>query len=156
MSAYADILIFDANTIADRATYEQPQQISAGIRDVFINGVAAEPRFSELLYETSTDRLLAAPLYSRGKLVGFIDMRDKAGKAPFDQTDIAKAQDIAERIIALFANMNVFGQRFIPLSKISGAHPAAEDDRQVERPVVSDKPPVRDLPAVLSVEVQTV
>ena len=28
----------------------------------YVNGVAAEPRFSELLFESSTDRLLAAPL----------------------------------------------------------------------------------------------
>ena len=112
----------------------------------FVNGVAAEPRFSELLYETSTDRLLAAPLYSRGKLVGFIDMRDKAGKAPFDQSDIPKAQDIADRIVALFANMNVFGQRFITLSKLSGTHSAAIEDRTGEQAVVSDKAPVREKP----------
>ncbi|HEY3741216.1 MAG TPA: M15 family metallopeptidase [Bryobacteraceae bacterium] len=37
--AYADIVIFDANTIADRATYEKPHQISAGIEYVFVNGV---------------------------------------------------------------------------------------------------------------------
>ena len=31
-------------------------------------------------------------------LVGFIDMRDKAGKAPFEAADLPKAQKIAERI----------------------------------------------------------
>jgi len=51
----------------------------------FVNGMAAEPRFSQLLYESSTDRLLAAPLYSRGKLIGLIDMRDKPGKQLFDE-----------------------------------------------------------------------
>jgi len=115
----------------------------------FVNGVAAEPRFSELLYETSTDRLLAAPLYSRGKLVGFIDMRDKAGKALFEQPDLSKAQDIADRMVTLFSDKNVFGQRFIALSKMSGAHPAAvEPDPGAERAVVSDKPPVREKPTV--------
>jgi HD-GYP domain-containing protein (c-di-GMP phosphodiesterase class II) len=114
----------------------------------FVNGVAAEPRFSELLYETSTDRLLAAPLYSRGQLVGLVDMRDKAGKAPFDQSDLPKAQDIADRMVALFANRNVFGQRFIALSKLSGAHPAAiEADPGADRPLVSDKPPIREKPS---------
>lgn len=88
----------------------------------FINGLTAEPRFSEILYEASTDRLLAAPIYSRGTLVGVIDMRDKAAKAPFDNADLPKAQKIAERIAELFVHKNVFGQRFITLS---GADEAA-------------------------------
>jgi hypothetical protein len=82
----------------------------------FINGLTSEPRFSEFLYEAATDRLLAAPLYLRGQLVGVIDMRDKAAKLPFESTDLPKAQAIAERIVNLFANTNVFRQRFITLS----------------------------------------
>lgn len=82
----------------------------------FINGVAAEPRFSDVLFSAQTDRMLVAPMYLRGKLVGIIDMRDKAAKANFDQADIPKAQTIAERMAAVFAAKNVFGQRFITLS----------------------------------------
>lgn len=84
----------------------------------FINGMATEPRFSELLYHASTDRLLAAPIYLRGQLVGVIDMRDKASKQPFEQSDVPKAQKIADRIAILFTNKNVFGHRFITLSEI--------------------------------------
>jgi dihydroorotase/N-acyl-D-amino-acid deacylase len=36
---YADIAIFDPNTIIDRATYEQPNQLSIGMRHVLVNGV---------------------------------------------------------------------------------------------------------------------
>ncbi len=35
---FADIAVFDPNTIADRSTYDQPHQISAGVRYVFVNG----------------------------------------------------------------------------------------------------------------------
>ena len=84
----------------------------------FVNGLSAEPRFSELLYEASTDRLLIAPIYLRGQLVGVVDMRDKGNKQLFEKDDLQKGQRIADRISALFSNKNVFGQRFITLSDV--------------------------------------
>ncbi|MBA4373495.1 MAG: hypothetical protein C0402_11620 [Thermodesulfovibrio sp.] len=38
---FADLVIFDPETIADRATFEKPYQKSAGIHSVFVNGVEA-------------------------------------------------------------------------------------------------------------------
>jgi N-acyl-D-aspartate/D-glutamate deacylase len=35
---FADITVFDPNTIADRATFEQPHQISVGVKYVLVNG----------------------------------------------------------------------------------------------------------------------
>jgi HD-GYP domain-containing protein (c-di-GMP phosphodiesterase class II) len=95
----------------------------------FVNGLTAEPKFSEIMFESQSDRLLAVPIYIRGQLVGLIDMRDKGGKAPFETTDLPKAQSVAERIAGLFATKNIWGQRFITLSD------------QVKVPVSSAAPP---------------
>jgi N-acyl-D-amino-acid deacylase len=35
---FADVVIFDPMTIADRSTYEQPHQYAIGVRDVWVNG----------------------------------------------------------------------------------------------------------------------
>ena len=37
---FADVIIFDPNTIIDRATFEKPHQISVGMEYVFVNGTA--------------------------------------------------------------------------------------------------------------------
>jgi N-acyl-D-amino-acid deacylase len=39
--AYADVVIFDPQTIQDHSTYQKPLQFATGVTDVFVNGQAA-------------------------------------------------------------------------------------------------------------------
>lgn len=115
---------------------------SRGRSPFFVNSPGQEPRLSELLFEASTEKLMGVPIFSRGLLVGFIDIRDKSQKQPFDQFDIAKGQSIAERILALFATKNVWNQRFITLSDAD-----AIPSRAGAPPPQPPPPPVEPRPA---------
>ena len=99
----------------------------------YVNGLAADQRFSELLFRQGTDRLLAAPLFSRGRLVGFIDMRDKAGKKPFDAPDVDAAKKIADDMLALLGSKNLFG---------IGPMPVTEQPQRAAPPSIAHLPQV--------------
>jgi len=59
---FADVVIFDPNTIADRATFEKPHQFAVGVRDVFVNGV-------QMLREGNhTGKFSGRALYGPGKI----------------------------------------------------------------------------------------
>ena len=76
----------------------------------FVNGVMTEPRFSEHLFHAQTDRMLVVPISVNGRLVGFVDMRDKSGKQPFDPGDLESAKKISDMVVSLFGQNNLYGQ----------------------------------------------
>lgn len=75
----------------------------------YVNGLAADQRFAEMQFRQGTDRMLATPLFSRGRLVGFIDMRDKAGKKPFESPDLEAAKKIGDEMLTFLGAQNLFG-----------------------------------------------
>jgi hypothetical protein len=82
----------------------------------FINSLSADQRLADLLFRQGNERLLVAPIFSRGRLVGFIDMRDKAGKKPFESLDVSAANAIAEQILQVLAANKLFGVGGLPVS----------------------------------------
>lgn len=91
----------------------------------FVNSVSADQRFAELLFRQGNERLLAAPIFSRGRLVGFIDMRDKAGKKPFENLDVNAANAIAEQVLQVLAANKLFGVGGLPVSEDPSPRPPA-------------------------------
>ncbi len=59
--ADADLTLFDPATVIDRATYEKPTEPSAGIRHVFVGGVAVV-REGRLVPDVLPGRALRAPI----------------------------------------------------------------------------------------------
>lgn len=59
--ADADLTLFDPATVIDRATYEKPTEPSAGIRHVFVDGVAVV-REGRLVADVLPGRPLRAPI----------------------------------------------------------------------------------------------
>jgi N-acyl-D-amino-acid deacylase len=59
---WADITIFDPETVADQATYEQPHQYAKGIAYVIVNGRPVVEN------EAVTDALPGMPLYGPGRV----------------------------------------------------------------------------------------
>ena len=115
----------------------------------YVNNPGMEPRLSQLLFEASTERLMGVPLFSRGTLVGFIDMRDKAQKQQFDQLDVSKAQNIADRILALFSTKNIWNQRFITMSDANmiSLPSAPQPVAPAPQPAIAAVPPASQRPA---------
>lgn len=75
----------------------------------FLNSIAEDSRFAQTLDSAATSRILVAPIYHRGRLYGFVDMRDKAAGKPFEFADAEAARAITQQFIELFADNGMFG-----------------------------------------------
>lgn len=83
----------------------------------FVNGLKEDRRFAEILFREGAERLLAAPLFARGRLVGFLDLRDKAAKKPFETSDLEAAGRISEALLQLLTSKQLYGLAPITLSE---------------------------------------
>jgi hypothetical protein len=141
------------SSIAQSAGLNHPMvdRCSRGRSPFYVNSPGADPKLSEIFFETSSSRLLGVPMFSRGQLIGFIDMRDKTQNRPFDQQDATKAQGIADRMMALFVNNNIWNQRFITLADTdlvpAPPEPPSEPHVNPRPSAVASAAPVPDMSA---------
>jgi HD superfamily phosphohydrolase YqeK len=106
----------------------------------YVNSISSDQRFAEMLFRQGNDRFLATPLFSRGRMVGFIDMRDKAGKKPFEPPDVIAANAIADQIMQVLAKNKLFGIGGIALSE-DPSRPAPVPEATPLQPAASPAAP---------------
>ncbi len=107
----------------------------------FVNGLNADQRLAEMLFRQGNDRLLATPIFSRGRMVGFIDMRDKAGKKPFETSDLEAARRIAEEMLGALSAKNLFGLAAVPLVELSSGGAKTAEPATAPPPAPEERPP---------------
>lgn len=104
-----------------------------------INSLAEDMRYSEFLYEADTSRLLVAPIYSRGKLAAFIDLRDKSGNRDFDSGDLTRVTSIADEFLQVFADEEMYGQRKIKVGEAPAAQRVLQNRFGPQSPAIIDR-----------------
>jgi hypothetical protein len=63
----------------------------------FLNNVNAAGKLTDLMVQATSTRILLAPLYLDGRIMGLVDVREKAGRRAFTQDDILEISDLLRR-----------------------------------------------------------
>jgi HD domain len=63
----------------------------------FLNNVNAAGKLTDLMVQATSTRMLLAPLYLDGRIMGLVDVREKAGRPAFTQDDIVEISDLLRR-----------------------------------------------------------
>jgi hypothetical protein len=85
-------------------------------KPLVINEVGADRHIGEVLFRQQNERMLALPIFGRmRRIVGFVDLRDKAGRKPFDERDVAAAEKVVEEIGKVLSSKELYGVGPVPL-----------------------------------------
>ena len=63
----------------------------------FVNSLKQAGKLADILEGASTTKILTAPIYLDGRIIGIVDIRDKAGRLPFTHEDIHELTDLLRR-----------------------------------------------------------
>ena len=106
--------------LADRVQRTDPlaQHIYERREPSYVNEPKSAGRLLPIMEAASSTRMLTAPLYLNNRIVGILDVRDKAGRVPFGAEDVAAVQDVLRRLALKVHAIPRFAQRrkiFAPL-----------------------------------------
>ncbi|MEW6336484.1 MAG: HD domain-containing phosphohydrolase [Acidobacteriota bacterium] len=96
----------------------------------FLNEGRDDPALGPVLEQAGTARLMTVPLAVGGRLVGLIDVRDKARRAPFAAGDLHGARAIGESIEGLIRELGLYG----PAAPAGHSQPAQAPSAPVAPP----------------------
>ena len=127
--------------LADRLGRNDPvvNQIYEHREPTFINNVNQAGRLSDAMVQTTSTRMLVAPLYLDGRIMGLVDVRDKAGRVAFSQDDALEITDLLRRFAIELRRLN---------DAMSGGAILREPPPVIERPLDApfSPPPAPSLP----------
>ena len=85
--------------LAERLGRNEPlvNQIYEHREPTFINNVNQAGRLSDTMVQSTSTRMLVAPLYLDGRIMGLVDVRDKAGRISFTHDDSLEIADLLRR-----------------------------------------------------------
>ena len=72
----------------------------------FINNLNQAGRLSDAMIQSTSTRMLVAPLYLDGRIMGLVDVRDKAGRVAFTQDDALDMADLLRRFAVELRRLN--------------------------------------------------
>ena len=118
--------------LADRLGRNDPlvNQIYEHREPTFINNVNQAGRLADTMIQAATTRLLTAPLYLDGRIMGLVDVRDKAGRVAFAHDDALELADLLRRFAVELRRLN---------DAQAGAAILRDGPPEIERPL--DPPP---------------
>lgn len=145
-------------TTADRETITERDPLMARLlsspNPIVVNDLATDPQLAEVLFRQSNDRLLAIPILGRGRrLIGILDLRDKAGKQQFSENDVTAAKKIASDVAGILSTHNLFG--IGPISLVKGVSERTVTDSPqlaTSHAAVPELAPTGDAPSPAAIE----
>jgi hypothetical protein len=93
---------------------------------IYVNNVNQAGRLADAMVQATSTRMLLAPVYLDGRIMGLVDVREKAGRQPFSPDDVAEISDLLRRF--------AIELRRIQEGRSGGGENFSEPAPEIERP----------------------